>query len=105
MRPRSGKKSGGHGGPHKKHDRGGGRHHERHDRSRHRSGGPGPEEPVRPTNAETRWIGGVEAAGAALSSQPYDCKALWVEHELQNDAIGELVRRAKDLGVEVQFMA
>lgn len=109
MKPRFGKKGGGHGGPHKKHDRGGhGGHggrdrHERHDRSRHHMSKPA--EPVRPTNAETRWIGGIEAVAAALANSPYDCKDLWVEHELQNEAIGELVRRAKDLGVAVQFMA
>jgi len=90
-----------HGGQHQNQKRGG---RDRHDRSRHRSG-PRPEEPARPSNAETRWVGGIEAVAAALGAQPYDCRALWVEHELQNDAIGELVRRAKDLGVEVQFMA
>jgi 23S rRNA (guanosine2251-2'-O)-methyltransferase len=38
-------------------------------------------------------------------NSPYDCRELWVEHELKVDAIGELVRRAKDLGIKVQFMA
>lgn len=103
MRPRFGKK-GGHGGRDKREQ---GRH-ERHDRSRHRHGHgrgePAPQEPARQSNAETRWVGGIEAVSAALSSQPYDCRMLWVEHELQNDAIGDLVRRAKDLGVDVQFM-
>lgn len=94
------KRHGGHGKQGKHH--GGDRaRHERHDRSRHR---PQHEEPERPSNAETRWIGGVEAVAAALTSTPYECRALWVEHELQNDAIGDLVRRAKDLGIEVQFM-
>ena len=58
-----------------------------------------------PTNADTRWIGGFQAVGAALSSAPYDCRELWIEHKLQNDVIGELVRRANDLGVTVQYMA
>ncbi len=84
----------------KKHnDRG----HERHDRSRHK--GHKTVEPVRPTNAETRWVGGIEAVAQALTATPYDCRTLWVEHELQHPDLGELVRRAKDLGVEVQFMA
>lgn len=67
---------------------------------------PAPEAgPERPVNAETRWVFGVEAVGATLANSPYDCRELWVEHELKGDAIGELVRKAKDLGVTVQYMA
>lgn len=97
MRPRFGKK---------KDHRGGGR--ERHDRSRHhqrRGGHESPEMESRQGNAETRWIGGIEAVAAALAGKPYDCRDLWIEHELKDDRIGELVRQAKDLGVNVQFMA
>ncbi|HEX4049003.1 MAG TPA: 23S rRNA (guanosine(2251)-2'-O)-methyltransferase RlmB, partial [Elusimicrobiota bacterium] len=46
-----------------------------------------------------------EAVGAALLNSPYDCRELWVEHELKSEAIGELVRKAKDLGIAVQYMA
>ena len=93
-----------HGGPRKDRDqKGPKREHPRHDRSRpHMSK---PVEPARPTNAETRWVGGFEAVAAALVATPYDCRTLWIEHELQNDAIGDIVTRAKDLGVDVQFMA
>ena len=79
------------------------RHEKRHDRSRpHKSK---PVEPVRPTNAETRWVGGFEAVAAALVATPYDCRTLWIEHELSHEAIGDIVKRAKDLGVDVQFMS
>ncbi len=84
---------------------GGDRHgrHERHDRSGPRHKGPPP--PARPANADTRWIGGLQAVGDALSAAPYDCRELWVEHELKLEGVGDLVRRAKDLGVTVQYMA
>ncbi|MDE2143033.1 MAG: 23S rRNA (guanosine(2251)-2'-O)-methyltransferase RlmB [Elusimicrobia bacterium] len=59
----------------------------------------------RPTNAETRWVAGFEAVGAALENIPYDCRELWIEHEHKNESIGELIRKAKDLGVAVQYMA
>ncbi len=64
-----------------------------------------PNAPERPANAETRWVLGVEAVGRALMNSPYDCRELWIEHELKGDVIGDLVRRAKDLGITVQFMA
>lgn len=80
-----------------------GKRSEHHDRSRHRPKGPPP--PERAANADTRWVLGYEAVGAALLNSPYDCRELWVEHELKSEAIGELVRKAKDLGIAVQFMA
>ena len=36
----------------------------------------------RPVNAETRWVLGFAAVGAALINSPYDCRELWSEHEL-----------------------
>lgn len=81
----------------------------RKDRDHRRGGGRerGPEAggPERAANAETRWIGGVEAVAAALARSPFDCRELWVEHERKDDFIGPLVRRAKELDVPVQFMA
>lgn len=65
----------------------------------------GPAPPPRPANADTRWVGGFEAVEAALARAPYDARELWIEHELKHERIGELVRRAKDLGVSVRFMA
>jgi 23S rRNA (guanosine2251-2'-O)-methyltransferase len=62
-------------------------------------------EPERPTNAETRWIAGFEAVGAALENTPYDCRELWIEHEHKNESIGELIRKAKDLNVVIRYMA
>jgi 23S rRNA (guanosine2251-2'-O)-methyltransferase len=64
----------------------------------------GPPPPERPTNAETRWVAGFEAVAAALANTPYDCRELWIEHEHKNESIGELIRKAKELGVAVQFM-
>jgi 23S rRNA (guanosine2251-2'-O)-methyltransferase len=89
MKPKFGKRS----------DRGGRPHHA--DRPRHK----GPPPPDRPANAETRWVAGFEAVGAALANTPYDCRELWIEHEHKNESIGELIRKAKELGVAVQFMA
>jgi len=107
MKPKFGNKHGGHGKPHgggpqkprfgKRSDFGA-----RRDAAREASSGEGGERPV---NAETRWVFGVEAVASALANSPYDCRDLWVEHELKGDAIGELVRKAKDLGVSVQYMA
>lgn len=96
MKHRFGKRHGGerHGGD--RHGR-----HERHDRSRHK----GPPPPSRPANADTRWVGGLQEVGAALSNAPYDCRELWVEHELQLEGVGDLVRRAKDLGLIVRYMS
>jgi 23S rRNA (guanosine2251-2'-O)-methyltransferase len=76
---------------------------DRHDRSRHKPQGAPPVE--RAANADTRWIGGFDAVFAALTNTPYDCRALWIEHEFKNEGVGDLVRRAKDLGVVVQYMA
>lgn len=108
MKPKFGNKHGGHGKPH-----GGGgpqkpRFGKRSDSGGRRDSRPSPqseEGSERPANAETRWVFGVEAVGAMLAHSPYDCRELWVEHELKGDAIGELVRKAKDLGVGVQYMA
>ena len=59
----------------------------------------------RPRNAETRWLGGFEAVAAALSKTPYDCRELWIEHELVHPNIGTLIKQAKDLGVMLQYMS
>ena len=69
-----------------------------------RPAAPEPEGPVRPVNAETRWVGGFEGVARALDESPYDCRQLWIEHELKHDAIGSIVRKAKDLNVAVQYM-
>lgn len=74
----------------------------RHDRSRRPHGPPAVE---RAANADTRWILGFDAAGAALAHSPYDCRELWIEHELQRDGIGDLARKAKDAGITVRYMA
>jgi 23S rRNA (guanosine2251-2'-O)-methyltransferase len=132
MKPKFGKKSGhgghgegkprdgGHGekprdGGHEQKPRDGGhafkpRFGKRSDFGGRRGGGrpaPSPEAgaPERPVNAETRWVLGFEAVAAALANSPYDCRELWIEHELKSDAIGELVRKSKDLGITVQYMA
>jgi len=101
MKPKFGKKSG-----HHRPERGGRPEHgdrgPRHDRPNQPKGPPPPE---RPTNAETRWVAGFEAVGAALTNSPYDCRELWIEHEHKNESIGELVHRAKDLGVTIRYMA
>lgn len=59
----------------------------------------------RPVQAETRWVGGIEAVSAALERQPYDCREIWIEHELRHPAIGRIVRQAADLNVALQYMA
>jgi 23S rRNA (guanosine2251-2'-O)-methyltransferase len=41
----------------------------------------------------------------ALTNSPLDCRDLWIEHELKNSAIGEIVRRAKVHSIAIQFMA
>lgn len=101
MKPKFGKKSG-----HHRPERGGRPEHgdrgPRHDRPNQPKGPPPPE---RSTNAETRWVAGFEAVGAALTNSPYDCRELWIEHEHKNESIGELVHRAKDLGVTIRYMA
>lgn len=87
---------------------GGGKRFGKRDHGGRRDFRPAPESgegAERPVNAETRWIFGIEAVGSALANSPYDCRELWVEHELKGDAIGALVRKAKDLGVSVQYMA
>lgn len=56
-------------------------------------------------NADTRWVVGVEPVARALESAPRDARELWVEHERRGEAIGRLVRRAKELGVEVRFLS
>lgn len=97
MKPKFGKKSG-----HPRPDRG-----DRHDRPRHHAHQhrAKAEPPERAANAETRWVAGFEAVAAALTNTPYDCRELWIEHEHKNESIGELVRRAKDLNVPIQYMA
>lgn len=82
-----------------------GRRHDRGGRGGGRDFRKGPPPPERPANAETRWVGGLEAIAEALTKSPYDARELWVEHELKHESIGDLVRRAKDLNVPVQFMA
>ena len=109
MKPKFGKKSG-HGGPRDGARVNTPRFGKRSDHGGSRGGGrPAPEpaagESERPANAETRWVLGFEAVGAALMNIPYECRELWIEHELKGDAIGELVRRAKDLDITVRFMA
>jgi len=79
-----------------------GRRHERRGPPR-RPEGPQPVE--RPRNAETRWVGGLEAVAAALAGRPYDCREVWVEHQAAHPAIGPIVKQAKDLNIQVQFMA
>jgi 23S rRNA (guanosine2251-2'-O)-methyltransferase len=80
-----------------------------HDRGPRREGGEEPsalegEGPARPSNAETRWVGGFDAVREALERAPNDARALWIEHELKHDAISQIVRLAKDLNVPVQYM-
>jgi 23S rRNA (guanosine2251-2'-O)-methyltransferase len=62
-------------------------------------------EPERPQAIETRWVAGYEAVAAALTKSPYECRELWIEHETKSDAIGDIIRKAKDLGITVQYMA
>lgn len=59
----------------------------------------------RPTNAETRWIGGFEAIEEILTRAPQDARTLWVEHQLKHERIGALVRLVKELNIPVQYMA
>lgn len=59
----------------------------------------------RPTNADTRWVGGLEAVERALTNQPEDLREVWIEHEFKHPALGPLIRRLKEGGVVVQFMS
>ena len=59
----------------------------------------------RAPNAETRWLGGFEAVAKALTKTPYDCRELWIEHELVHPNIGNLIKQAKDLDVQVRYMS
>lgn len=66
---------------------------------------PGGEDSEKPRNAETRWLGGFDAAASALSKSPYDCRELWIEHELANPNVGSLINQAKGAGVIVRYMS
>ncbi|MDE2491224.1 MAG: 23S rRNA (guanosine(2251)-2'-O)-methyltransferase RlmB [Elusimicrobia bacterium] len=83
--------------------------HGRGEHGRGRRSGRGPRrdkpESALPTNAPARWLGGFEAVVRALTDNPGEARELWIEHELKDERIGELVRRAKDLGLPVQYMA
>lgn len=59
----------------------------------------------RPKNAETRWVGGVEAVASALSKTPYDCREVWVEHQLQHPGIGGIVKQASDGNIPLRYMS
>lgn len=59
----------------------------------------------RPRNADTRWVGGIDPVATALARQPYDCREVWIEHELMHPAIGQIVRQAKDLNITLQYMS
>lgn len=59
----------------------------------------------RPSGAQTRWVGGIEAVAAALARQPYDCRQIWIEHELRHPAIGPIIKQAAGLNIAVQYMA
>jgi len=85
------------------------RHHDklRHERLR---GDAARGEPVvgaeeRPANAETRWLGGFDAVAKALTKTPYDCREMWIEHELVHPNIGNLIKQAKDLDVQISYMS
>ncbi len=89
------------------------RHHDklRHERLRGeanrgaaRAEGPTEGEPTAP-NLETRWLGGFEAVAKALTKTPYDCRELWIEHELVHPNIGALIKQAKDLDVQIRYMS
>ena len=69
--------------------------------------GRGPEDqgPSRPKNADTRWIGGLDAVQQALARGAADARELWIEHEHKHPAIGALVKQARDLGIHVQYMS
>lgn len=56
-------------------------------------------------NAETRWLGGFEAVAKALTKTPYDCREMWIEHELVHPNIGTLIKQAKDLDVQIRYMS
>lgn len=60
---------------------------------------------ARPANAETRWMGGFEAVAKALTKTPYDCREMWIEHELVHPNIGALIKQAKDLSVQIRYMS
>ncbi len=66
---------------------------------------PGGEESDKPRNAETRWIGGLDAAVAAIAKSPYDCRELWIEHELSNPNVGALINSAKIQNIPVRYMS
>ncbi|MBI3287930.1 MAG: 23S rRNA (guanosine(2251)-2'-O)-methyltransferase RlmB [Elusimicrobia bacterium] len=57
------------------------------------------------SNAQTRWLGGIEAVSSALAKTPYDCREMWIEHELGHPEIGRLVTQAKSLGVQIRYMS
>ncbi|MEK7389529.1 MAG: 23S rRNA (guanosine(2251)-2'-O)-methyltransferase RlmB [Elusimicrobiota bacterium] len=56
-------------------------------------------------DAQTRWVGGFEAVADAFAKTPYDCRELWIEHELSHPNIGQLIKQAKDLRVPIQYMS
>ncbi|MCR4294032.1 MAG: hypothetical protein NUW21_00750, partial [Elusimicrobia bacterium] len=77
------------------------RHHDKLRHERMRRAAPRGAEPAegeeRAPNAETRWLGGFEAVAKALTRTPYDCREMWIEHELVHPNIGSLIKQAKDL--------
>jgi len=81
----------------------------RHDRleqgKRGEAAGDGGTPSERPANAETRWMGGFEAVAKALTKTPYDCREMWIEHELVHPNIGALIKQAKDLSVLIRYMS
>lgn len=55
-------------------------------------------------NGEVRWVFGAHAVEETVLSRPKSVRALWIEHEAKNPAVGQIVRAAKAAGVPVQFV-
>lgn len=61
--------------------------------------------PAGAAGGETRWIGGVEKVAETLANNPDQARALWVEHQAKHEAIGGIIKTAKERNVPVQFMS
>jgi 23S rRNA (guanosine2251-2'-O)-methyltransferase len=57
------------------------------------------------SQGEVRWVCGVHAVSETLRARPKSIRAVWIEHEGKNPAIGGIVKAARAAGLDVKFVA
>ncbi len=77
----------------------------RFERKRAKQSETGERAPAGGGGGETRWIGGIEKVTDTLANNPDQARALWVEHQAKHEAIGSIIRVAKERNVPVQYMS